>query len=103
MTFAVTEFASRPVQTAAAMRMAFVILGATVALAGAKAFMANSFSAQGVAAPLAPTEVVAAIAEPATFAGAEATQSVCRRVDVEIDEGYGVRGQVTRWVCRKAY
>jgi len=98
MTFAVTEFASRPVQTAAAMRMAFVILGATVALAGAKAFMAQS-----VAAPLAPTEAVAAIAEPATFAGAEATQSVCRPVNVEIDEGYGVRGQVTRWVCRKAY
>jgi len=98
MTFAITEFASRPVQTAAAMRMAFVILGATVALAGAKAFMAQS-----VAAPVAPTEAVAPIAEPATFAAAEATQSVCRRVNVEIDEGYGVRGQVTRWVCRKAY
>ncbi|CAN2534822.1 hypothetical+protein [Methylocapsa aurea] len=98
MTFAVSQFASRPVQTAAAMRMAYVILGATVALAGAKAFMAQS-----VAAPLAPSEAVAAIAEPATFAGAEAAQSLCRPVAVEIDEGYGVRGQVTRWVCRKVY
>ncbi|WP_159730127.1 hypothetical protein [Methylosinus sp. Ce-a6] len=98
MTFAVTEFASRPVRIDAAMRMAFVILGATVALAGAKAFMAQS-----VAAPAVASAPVAAIAEPATFAAAEATQNVCRRVTVEIDEGYGVRGQVTRWVCRKAF
>ncbi|MBG0809402.1 hypothetical protein IY145_08425 [Methylosinus sp. H3A] len=103
MTFAVSEFASRPVQTTSALKIAFVILGATVALAGAKAVMATGFTAQSVAAPLAPTEAVVAVAEPATFAGAEAAQSVCRRVDVEIDEGYGVRGQVTRWVCRKAY
>lgn len=98
MTFAVSELASRPVRTAAAMRMAFVILGATVALAGAKAFTARS-----VAAPALPSEPVAAIAEPATFAAAEATEGVCRRVVVEIDEGYGVRGQAIRWVCRKAY
>ncbi|WP_036293769.1 hypothetical protein [Methylosinus sp. PW1] len=98
MTFAVTEFASRPIRTDAAMRMAFVILGATVALAGAKAFLAQS-----VAAPVPPTAPVASIAEPASFAAADAAQSVCRPVVVEIDEGYGVRGQVTRWVCRKAY
>jgi hypothetical protein len=98
MTFAVTEFVSRPVRTDAAMRMAFVILGATVALAGAKAFLAQS-----VAAPAPPTTPVASIAEPANFAAADVGQSVCRPVVVEIDEGYGVRGQVTRWVCRKAY
>lgn len=98
MTFAVSELASRPVQTAAAMRMAFVILGATVALAGAKAFTARS-----VAAPILPSAPVAPIAESVALADAEATQDICRRVVVEIDEGYGVRGHVTRWICRKAF
>lgn len=97
MTFAVSELASRPVQTAAAMRMAFVILGATVALAGAKAFTARS-----VVAPILPSAPVAPIAESVALADA-ATQDVCRRVVVEIDEGYGVRGHVTRWICRKAF
>lgn len=65
MTFAVSEFASRPVETASAVKIAFVILGATVALAGTKALLSRS------AAPLA---------EPAVFAIAEHAEDRCRFV-----------------------
>ena len=86
MTFAVSEFASRPVETASAVKIAFVILGATVALAGGKALLSRS------AAP---------VAEPAVFAVAEHAQDRCRFVPVEFSEGLA-KGQAIRIVCRKA-
>jgi hypothetical protein len=96
MTFAVTEFASRPVQTASAVRMSLLILGAIAGLAAGKALLAQGLTTLAKAEPaVAPIASAAVVAEPA--------KDVCRRVEVEIDEGYGVRGHVTRWVCRKAY
>ncbi|WP_157235450.1 hypothetical protein [Methylosinus sp. LW4] len=86
MTFAISEFASRPVETGSAIKIAFVILGATVALAGAKAFLSRS------AAP---------VAEPVVFAVAEHAQDRCRFVPVESEAGLA-KGQAIRIVCRKA-
>ncbi|WP_166141120.1 hypothetical protein [Methylosinus sp. RM1] len=83
MTFAVTEFASRPVETASAVKIAFVILGATVALAGTKALLSRN------AAP---------IAEPAVFA--EHAEDRCRYVSVESHGGLA-EGKALRVVCRK--
>lgn len=86
MTFAVSEFASRPVETASAVKIAFVILGATVALAGTKALLSRS------AAPLA---------EPAVFAIAEHAEDRCRFVPVDSHGGLA-EGKALRVVCRKA-
>ena len=41
-------------------------------------------------------------AEQATLTRDDSAKPECRQVIVEIDEGYGVSGQVTRSVCRKA-
>jgi hypothetical protein len=86
MTFAVSEFASRPIETNSALKIAFVILGATVALAGAKAFLSRS------AAP---------VAAPAVFAVAEHAEDRCRFVPVETENGLA-KGAALRVVCRKA-
>ncbi|ATQ67556.1 hypothetical protein CQW49_06385 [Methylosinus trichosporium OB3b] len=91
MSFAMTEFASRPVQTGSAVRISLALLAMVAGLAAGKALIAR------VATP--------ALAEPAPAVAtlrAAPAKDVCRAVEVEIDEGYGVRGHVTRWVCRKA-
>lgn len=88
MTFAMTEFASRPVPTSSALRLSLALLAIVAGLAVGKALLARGF--------------VAPAAEPA--AAVEMThKDSCRAVEVETDEGYGVRGHVTRMVCRKAF
>jgi hypothetical protein len=87
MTFAISEFASRPVETGSAVKIAFVILGVTVALAGTRALLSRG------AAP---------VAEPAVFAVAEHAQDRCRFVPVESSSGLAT-GQALRIVCRKAH
>ncbi len=100
MTFDPTAFAQRPVRPAVAMKIAFCLLAATVSLAAAKVALAKSLEAP------AATHVAMALATPVAetdFAPQiDAARETCREVQVEIDDGYGVRGHVTRWVCRKA-
>jgi hypothetical protein len=99
MTIAVTQLASRPVSTARAIRIAYYILAAIALLAIGKALLA-----QASAAPAAEAVVVRASAEAAEAPRAQrAAGDDCRLVEVEIDEGYGVRGHVTRKVCRKVF
>ena len=101
-----TSFASRPVRIALAMKIAFAILAANASFAAAKALL--------VKAPQAPAAHVAASAsavkpfilpidwqESTTVAQSDPAQN-CHGVVVETDEGYGVRGQAIRFVCRKA-
>jgi hypothetical protein len=102
MTLAMTEFASRPVRVASAVKIAFLILGATVCLAAGKALLAQGLAAPALPEPAAPALVARGAVEPIAARVEAPGRDVCRRVEVEIDEGYGVRGHVTRWVCRKA-
>jgi hypothetical protein len=92
--FASCNFASRPVRVAVAMKIAFIIVAANVSLAGAKVLWSKG-QETGVATSVATVA-------PATIAQSEPAKDVCRQVEVEVDEGYGVRGHVSRWVCRKA-
>jgi hypothetical protein len=100
MTFDATAFAQRPVRPAVAMKIAFCLLAATIGLAAGKAVLAKSQEAPAV------TRVAMAlatpVAEPAFAPQIDAARETCREVQVEIDDGYGVRGHVARWVCRKA-
>ncbi|MBY6240549.1 hypothetical protein [Methylosinus sp. Sm6] len=92
MTFAMTELASRPVQIGSAVRMSLALLAVIAGLSAGKALLAR-----GLATPTA--------ANPAPVAKMQRDASAedrCRTVEVEIDEGYGVRGHITRRVCRKA-
>lgn len=101
MTIAMTDFASRPVHTASAVRISFVILGAIACLAAGKALLAHGLTTPAKAEPVAAATASRAAVETLALREAPA-KDVCRRVEVETDEGYGVRGHVTRWVCRKA-
>lgn len=101
-----TSFASRPVRIALAMKIAFAILAANASFAAAKAVLVK---APETSAPHVPTRASAAKPfilpidwqEPAAVAQANAEQN-CHAVTVETDEGYGVRGQAIRFVCRRA-
>jgi hypothetical protein len=86
-----TDFASRQIGASSAMRIAFSIIALTACLGVGKALLAH-----GLAASAATTSV----AEPAPQI--VAAKDTCRQVTVETDEGYGVRGEVSRWICRKA-
>lgn len=85
--------ASQPVRVGYAVRVSFCIVAAGLALCVGKALLAKGLDMSAHAAPVVARDSVA-IKAP--------VQDVCRQVIVEIDEGYGVRGQTTRWVCRKA-
>lgn len=82
------NFASRPVRVALAMKIAFVILGANASLAAAKVLWTKAPETPAVAR-VASTDRLPAKHE-------------CRTVDVETDDGYGVRGHVSRTMCRDA-
>lgn len=100
MTFDPTAFAQRPVRPDVAMKFAFCLLAATVGLVAGKVVLAKMREAPAV------TRVAMALATPVAETvyapRIDAAKETCREVQVEIDDGYGVRGQVTRWVCRKA-
>ncbi|KAF2992255.1 hypothetical protein OGR47_10400 [Methylocystis sp. MJC1] len=103
------KFASRPVRVAVAVKIAFAILGANVSFAAAKAYF-HTPAAPAVAASVSavepfilPVEEKAEVRpEAASQPVALASASTCREVVTQTDEGYGVRGSVTRIVCRKA-
>jgi microcystin degradation protein MlrC len=96
MTRKSVRFASRPVRAALAIKIAFGFLAADVSLAAAKAVWAK-----GHDAAIARTLAARTAAETAILAQDSKTE-VCREVLVEVDEGYGVTGRVSRWVCRAA-
>ncbi|HEY8160735.1 MAG TPA: hypothetical protein VIF34_00495 [Methylocystis sp.] len=103
------KFASRPVRVAVAVKIAFVILGANVSFAAAKAYFHKPAGAPAVTASVSavepfiiPVEDKATRPEAAPQPVAVASASTCREVLTQTDDGYGVRGSVTRIVCRKA-
>lgn len=89
------RLASRPMRAALAIKIAFCFLAADVSLAAAKAMLTKHHQAAATAAAVAANETPTAVAQ-------DASTPLCREVLVEVDEGYGLRGHVSRWVCRKA-
>jgi hypothetical protein len=83
MSFNPMKFASRPIRFALVIKIIFCFLAADASLAAADVLLIKS-------------------QEPAVAVNAPAAKPECRQVIVEIDEGYGVSGQVIRSVCRKA-
>ncbi|MBL1256542.1 MULTISPECIES: hypothetical protein [unclassified Methylocystis] len=103
------KFASRPMRAAVAVKIAFLILGADVSFAAAKAYFhapaapAVGASVSAVAPFILPVEEKAEVRpEAAPQPVAVASAASCHEVLTQTDDGYGVRGSVTRIVCRKA-
>ena len=99
MSFNPMKFASRPIRFALVIKIIFCFLAADASLAAADVLLIKTRQpavAINAAASTAPGD------EQATLAGADSAKPECRQVIVEIDEGYGVSGHVTRLVCRKA-
>ena len=103
------KIASRPVRAALAIKIALVILGANVGFAAAKALLVKSPAELAIrmapsvdkAKPfIIPVKDETRIEKKTVLATANSED--CRAVTVETDDGYGVRGSVTRMVCRKA-
>jgi hypothetical protein len=100
MSLSINQSASRPAHAASAVRLSFLALGVIASLAVGKALLAQGLTTPAMAEPAGVAAGV--VAEALPIATTEPAKSECRQVQVEIDEGYGVRGHVTRWVCRKA-
>ena len=83
MSFNPMKVASRPIRFALVLKIIFCFLAADASLAAADVLLIKN-------------------QQPAVVVNAAAAKPECRQVIVEIDEGYGVSGQVTRSVCRKA-
>ncbi|MBM3576452.1 MAG: hypothetical protein FJX40_02075 [Alphaproteobacteria bacterium] len=101
-----SSFASRPVRIALAMKIAFAILAANVSFAAAKALLVKTPENKAArvvagASPVKPFILPIDWQEQTSVAQSDPTQN-CHGVTVETDEGYGVRGQTIRFVCRKA-
>ena len=104
--FAKTGFASRPVRIALAMKIAFAIVAANAGFAAAKALFVKKPEPQPARVvanqpPIKPFILPIDWSESTAVAQSDPTQD-CHGVSVETDEGYGVRGQTIRFVCRKA-
>jgi hypothetical protein len=100
------SFASRPVRTALAMKIAFAILAANVSFAAAKALLVKNPETHPARVVVSASSVKPFILpidwqESTAVAQSDPTQN-CHGVAVETDEGYGVRGQTIRFVCRRA-
>lgn len=101
-----TSLASRPVRIALAMKIAFAILAANVSFAAAKALLVTAPASKAARVADAASAVQPFILpidwqETTAVAQSDPTQR-CHGVTVETDEGYGVRGQAIRIVCRQA-
>jgi hypothetical protein len=104
MTFNLIKFASRPVRIALAMKITFCFLAADVSLATAKVLLTKG-QESAIAVPVSTHDMASGTdlsAKQASLMQDDSAKEGCRQVIVEIDEGYGVSGHVTRWVCRKA-
>jgi hypothetical protein len=89
-----STYASRPVSVGYAVKIAFFIVAAGVSICAGKALLANGLTTSAMAQTAVTQPMATVIEKPA--------KTTCRNVSVEIDEGYGVRGRVIRWVCNKA-
>ena len=99
MSFNPMKFASRPIRFALVLKITLCFLAADASLAAADVLLIKSQQ------PAVAVNVAAAAepgAEQADLARGDFGKPQCRQVTVEIDEGYGVSGQVIRSVCRKA-
>ena len=99
MSFNPMKFASRPIRFALVLKIIFCFLAADASLAAADVLLSKS--REPVVAVNAPASTARG-AEHAVLARDDSAKTECRQVIVEIDEGYGVSGHVTRSVCRKA-
>lgn len=93
-----SKSASRFVRVALAVGV--VGLFADVGVAAAKAVLWTSQAAP-VAASVSSVKPFILALDSAQDAKADPSKHDCRDVEVETDEGYGVRGKVIRTVCRK--
>jgi hypothetical protein len=98
MSFNPIKFVSRPVRFALVMKITLCFLAADASLAAADVLLIKSQEPVAAVAPATATFG----AEQARLARDDSAKPECRQVIVEIDEGYGVSGHVTRRVCRKA-
>lgn len=105
------KFASRPMRAALAVKIAFAIMAANVSFAAAKAVFHSAHGAAPVVVTtgasvkpfIIPVEDKAEAAPEVTAQVTEvASLSGCHEVVTQTDDGYGVRGTVSRTVCRKA-
>jgi hypothetical protein len=99
MSFNPMKFAVRPIRFALVIKIIFCFLAADASLAAADVLLIKSQQPAVVVNAAAST---VRGAEQAALAPSDSAKPECRQVIVEIDEGYGVSGQVTRSVCRKA-
>jgi hypothetical protein len=99
MSFNPMKFAVRPIRFALVIKIIFCFLAADASLAAADVLLIKS-QQPAVAVNAAASTMRGA--EQAALAPSDSAKPECRQVIVEIDEGYGVSGQVTRSVCRKA-
>ncbi len=93
-----TTSASRMLRAAAVIGVMGVC--ANVSVAAARALLMSQPAAPAAASVARANPFILAL-ETAPDAKAETGKEECREVVVETDEGYGVRGTVTRIVCRK--
>ncbi|QGM99087.1 hypothetical protein [Methylocystis parvus] len=105
------KFASRPLRAAVAVKIAFAIMAANVSFAAAKAvFHKTDANVPAVAASVSTVKpFILPVMDKAEAAPEAVAQRIevaalqgCREIVTQTDEGYGVRGSVTRTVCRKA-
>jgi hypothetical protein len=96
MSFNPIKFVSRPARFALVMKITLCFLAADASLAAADVLLIKSQE------PVAAVATATLGAEQASLARDDSVKPECRQVIVEIDEGYGVSGHVTRRVCRKA-
>ena len=99
MSFNPMKFASRPIRFALVLKIIFCFLAADASLAAADVLLIKS---QQPAVAVNARRLHRARRRAGTLARDDSAKPECRQVIVEIDEGYGVSGQVTRSVCRKA-
>jgi hypothetical protein len=97
MSLSINEFASRPVHTASAVKVSFLLLGVIASLAVGKALLEQGLTTPANAEPVAVRTAVA----PAPVSARAPKKDFCRVVEVEIedDAGVGGRGVV---VCGRA-
>ncbi len=96
MSFNPMKFASRPIRFALVIKIIFCFLAADASLAAADVLLIKSQQ------PAVAVNALAASSAEQASARDDSAKPECRQVIVEIDEGYGVTGHVTRSVCRKA-
>lgn len=83
-----STFAAQPIPAPRAMKSCLILIAALLgALAGKIAFANHASTAP---------------AQRAAAAAGSLNETRCFQAMVELDEGYGVTGRKTRWVCEKA-